>query len=214
MNRSRFDSRALFAGLTGVAVVSAVCVGMLGKPEPVQAFPKFSNDEGVKCAYCHVNANGGGKRNYRGKFYKKAGLSFAGFDDKAEAAAAGEPLGEFADAKPKSLTGVSPAATPAPVPTEAPAKSAVGGYRVRASKTALALKKSPTPAAKKAHSASLTLLARAIMDDPSIIPAKKYPEALALSRQAVALDKANQMAAMDVAKIVGVYKQMGKPVPK
>jgi len=210
----RFDSRVALSVLTGAVVVSVASVGFFGKPEPASAFPKFSNDEGVKCAYCHVNANGGGRRNYRGKFYKKNMLSFAGFDDKAEATAAGEPIAAEADAKPKSLTPVA-ASTPVPAPTEAPAKApTVADYRAKANITALALKKSPTEATKKAHSASLTLLARAIMNDPAILPAKKYPEALSLSRQAVALDKSNKMAAMDVATIVGVYKQMGKPVPK
>ncbi len=210
----RFDSRVGLSVLTGAAVVSIASVGFFGKPESASAFPKFSSDEGVKCAYCHVNANGGGRRNYRGKFYKKSGLSFAGFDDRAEAAAAGESVAAEADAKPKSLT--LPAGSIAPAPTQTPksATPTVADYRAKANLTALALKKSPTEEAKKAHSASLTLLARAIMNDAAILPAKKYPEALSLSRQAVVLDKANKMAAMDVATIVGVYKQMNKPVPK
>ncbi|MBC7805004.1 MAG: hypothetical protein H7145_02520 [Akkermansiaceae bacterium] len=221
----RFDARFAITALTATATVCVASVALVGKPEPVQAFPAFTDKEGVKCAYCHVNAGGGGKRNYRGKFYKKNALSFANFDDKAEATAAGEPIGAEADAKPKSLTVAAgaPAATPEPaVATPAPATpspqatvSPVVALRKKVAATQLTLKKSPTnPAAKKAHSASLTALGRGVMDDPAIPPVKKYPEALNLFRQAVKLDATNKNAAGDIKRIETVYKQMGKPIPK
>jgi hypothetical protein len=219
----RFDTRSAIAALTVTATVCVASVALVGKPDPVQAFPAYTDKEGVKCGYCHTNAAGGGKRNYRGKFYKKNALAFANFDDKAEAAAAGEPIGAEADAKPKSLTvpasagTTEPAPTPAPVATPAPApeESPVVGLRKKAAATQAALAKSPKSApAKKAHSASLTALARGIMNDAAIPPAKKYPEALTLLRQAVKLDPANKNASADVKRIEDVYKQMGRPVPK
>jgi len=52
------------------------------------------------------------------------------------------------------------------------------------------------------------------MSDTTIPPAKRYPEALKLLRQAVQLDPANKKAASDKKMIEDVYKQMGKPLPK
>lgn len=221
MSYFRFDTRSAIAALTVTATVCVASVALVGKPDPVQAFPAYTEKEGVKCGYCHVNAGGGGKRNYRGKFYKKNMLTFANFDDKAEAAAAGEPIGAEADAKPKSLTvpggATEPVATPAPAatPTPAAAESPVPGLRKKVAATQAALAKSPKSVpAKKAHSASLTALARGIMNDPAIPPVKKYPEALTLLRQAVKLDPTNKGAAADVKRIEDVYKQMGKAVPQ
>lgn len=227
MSYSRFVStRSVAAFLTATALASVVSVAFVGKPQPVQAFPAFKDKEGVSCGYCHTSAAGGGKRNYRGKFYKKNNLTFAGFDDAAEAKAAGEEIGLDADQKPKSLTPPAGAttpveaapveATPAPVPTPAPApKPSVADLKKKAAVTAAALKKSPkSAAAKKAHSASLSAVAKAVMGDTTIPPAKRYPEALTLLRQAVTLDPTNKAAATDKKMIEDVYKQMGRPLPK
>lgn len=222
----RFDTRSAIAALTVTATVCIASVALVGKPEPVQAFPAFSEKEfgkAEKCGYCHVKVEGGGKRNYRGRFYKKNALTFANFDDKAEATAAGEPIGPDADAKPKTLTvpatttPAEPVATPAPAATPTPAApvSPVVALRKKVATTQAALTKSPKSVpAKKAHSASLTALARGIMNDPAIPPAKKYPEALKLLRQAVKLDATNKNAAADIKRIESVYKQMGRPIPK
>ena len=219
----RFNTRSAIAALTVTATVCIASVALVGKPEPVQAFPAFSEKEGVKCGYCHIKLTGGGKRNYRGKFYKTNSLSFANFDDKAEAAAAGEPVGPEADATPKSLTVPSaptatpepPMGTPAPTPKPETPVSPIPALRKKVAATQAALTKSPkSVAAKKAHSASLTALARGIMKDPAMPPVKKYPEALKLVRQAVKLDPTNKNAAGDVKLIEGVYKKMGKPIPK
>lgn len=67
-----------------------------------QAKPPFAEKEGKKCSYCHEPAPP--KRNYRGLYYKLNGLSFAGFDDAAEAKKAGVPIGPDADGAPKSQT--------------------------------------------------------------------------------------------------------------
>ena len=54
---------------------------------PAQATPAFAKKEMKECNYCHVNP--GGPRNFRGKFYKAHGLSFADFDNIYEAKLAG-----------------------------------------------------------------------------------------------------------------------------
>jgi len=68
---------------------------------PAAAKPPFAEKEGVACTYCHTQAP---RRNYRGDFYKAHQLSFAGFNDAAEAKKAGVPVGPGASSKPKSLT--------------------------------------------------------------------------------------------------------------
>ncbi len=226
MPKFRFDTRSALGGLTAVAAVCVAAVALVGKPQSAQAFPAYSKKEEVKCGYCHLNAAGGGTRNYRGKYYKRNSLSFASFDDVAEAKTAGVEVAPLADAKPRSLTppaGVTPAvvtppvaASPSPVASPAPEakKTTVAELRKKSNAATLALKKTPnSAAAKKSYSASLTALARAIMDDATIPPAKKYPEALRLSRRAVKFDPSNQEAATDVKRISDVYEQMGKPIP-
>ncbi len=52
------------------------------------------------------------------------------------------------------------------------------------------------------------------MLDQSIPPRTRYPEALRLYRQALALDPKNKVALEDRKTIEGVYKQMGRPVPR
>ena len=217
----RFNTCSALAALTITAVVCVTSVALVGKPTPVQAIPAYAAKEGVKCGYCHVNSAGGGKRNYRGKFYKKNELSFANFDDEAEAKAAGEPLGADADVKPKSLTPPTATTTPETVALPSPVASpvakvfTVAEFRKKAAATEMAWKKSPKSlVAKQTYSAALTGLAHAIMNDSVILPAKKYPEALKLSRQAAKLDPANKEASADVKRIEGVYKQMGRSIPK
>ena len=56
--------------------------------QSAQATPAFAKKEGIKdCNYCHVNP--GGPRNFRGRYYKAHGLSFADFDNMYEAKLAG-----------------------------------------------------------------------------------------------------------------------------
>lgn len=193
--------------------------------KPADAFPAFTDKEGKPCGYCHVKAAGSGPRNYRGKYYKQNALTFAKFDDKAEAEKAGEPVGPDPDPeqKPKSWTAPEAAATPATPATpatEAPAAPEKKGPTVAAAKakvtaTSAAYKKAPkNAAAKKAYAAALADLGHATMLDQSIPPAKRYPEALRLTRQALALDPANKVAAEDKKAIEDAYKSMGRPVPQ
>lgn len=76
-----------------------------------QAKPPFAAKEGKNCIYCHESARGG-KRNYRGLYYRQHNLTFEGFDDKAEAERAGVPIGPEPEPKPRSLT---PARKPKPI---------------------------------------------------------------------------------------------------
>ena len=83
----------------------ALCAVLLSGTGAAQAFPRFARAEGKPCGYCHINPGGGGKRNYRGLFYKKNNFTFAGFDDAAEANAAGVEIGPEPLPPPKSQTG-------------------------------------------------------------------------------------------------------------
>jgi len=222
VSQFRFIStRIIVTALTASATAAVAGVAFVSRPTPVQAFPAYAQKEAVHCAYCHNNPQGGGARNYRGKFYKKNSNSFAGFDDEAEAKAAGVPVAPEADPKPKSWTAPAAApaaptapAAPAPAPA-APAKPSIDDLKKAVGETSAALKKAPKdPAAKKAHSASLTALAKGVMDNGDMPPAKRYPEALSLLRKAVALDPTNKEAASTKKMIEDVYKQMGKPLPK
>ncbi len=62
------------------------------------AFPKFAKKENVSCGYCHVSDAGGGKRNFRGIYYKAHKLSFTEFDETFESKSAGVPMNSMGDA--------------------------------------------------------------------------------------------------------------------
>jgi tetratricopeptide (TPR) repeat protein len=77
------------------------------------------------------------------------------------------------------------------------------------------LKASPGDAAtKKQLSAKLYELGTNIMNDPNLPPRQKYPDALKLYNQALAQDPANAEAKQGKDLIEGIYKQMGRPIPK
>ena len=203
-----------------------------GAARPALALPAFVAKEGKPCGYCHINERGGGPRNYRGVFYKNNNLTFAKFDDAAEAKKAGVEIGPDPDPKtpPKSWTAPDkPAAEenpPAQPPAEGPAaepekpKNAPVTMTVpqaRANlKAAEALyKKAPRNATRKnAYAEALAQLAHSTMYNQSIPPNKRYPEALRLARQALTLNPKNKVALEDRKAIEDVYKQMGRPIPK
>lgn len=85
------------------------CLGLVAAG--VQAKPPFAAKEGKNCVYCHVSPNGG-RRNYRGVYYRLNNLSFSGFDDAAEAQKAGVAVGPEATPAPRSLT---PPSKPKPI---------------------------------------------------------------------------------------------------
>ena len=61
--------------LTGLMAVVLAGVGQ----RDAQAYPKYAKKEGKPCSYCHVKAEGGGKRNDVGTWYGAHGHSFVGF---------------------------------------------------------------------------------------------------------------------------------------
>lgn len=55
--------------------------------------------------------------------------------------------------------------------------------------------------------------AEAVMLDPKLPAAEKYPKALAMFDEALKIDPTNTLAVKSKALIEGIYKSMGKPVP-
>jgi hypothetical protein len=99
---------------------------VLGTMTGAQAKPAFAEKEGLKCSYCHLPEPASKKvRNYRGAYYGMHNLSFAGFDDAAEAKKAGVPVAPLAELKPKSLTLPEPAPAPKPAPAPVLTKAEV-----------------------------------------------------------------------------------------
>lgn len=210
----------------------AAAILIVGAAKPALALPAFVAKEGKPCGYCHINERGGGPRNYRGVFYKKNNLSFAKFDDAAEAKAAGVEIGPDPDPKtpPKSWTPPDkPAAEENPTTEPAPEGPAVEPEKPKTTTPTLTVaqaktnlktaeaqyKKAPKDAARKrAYAEALAQLGRSTMLDQSIPPRTRYPEALRLDRRALALDPKNKVALEDKKTIEGVYKQMGRPIPK
>ncbi len=191
--------------LAGVALASMASIA--------SAFPPFKDKEKVPaCTFCHQQPSGG-KRNYRGMFYKRNALSFAKFDDKAEAEKAGVEVGPFPDAKPTSWTAPDkpePEATPTPAPRP---KVNIPVLKAKAAEWYAKYKKDPKANAKP-YSQALAELGHGQMLDQSVPPVKRYPMALGTLRSALKVDKTNKLALEDLAMIENAYKSMGKPVPK
>ena len=63
------------------AVIAAAALALtLGAPS-AWAKPEYAAKEGKPCAFCHVNPNGGGERNARGKYYAAHNYSLVGLDE-------------------------------------------------------------------------------------------------------------------------------------
>lgn len=76
----KFRAITLFGACTLIA---------LGSVMITSAKPGFASKEKKKCDYCHLRPSGGGARGFRGLYYAANRLSFKGFDEKVQAAAAG-----------------------------------------------------------------------------------------------------------------------------
>jgi hypothetical protein len=183
---------------------------------PTEATPAFAKKEGVPCGYCHLRASGGGKRNYRGKFYQAHNLSFAGFDDAAEAKAAGEEIAPSAESKPVSLTPpAAPAAeTPAPAPAAVvtPANPASEGGALdktedatKAAETAYMAKKTD-PKLKAAYGDALAAQAHQTMLDMSMTAPKRFAATVALDQKALKFSPKNKTAASDMKAAMSALK--------
>ena len=229
--------------VTVTALAFVIAVAGVALARPAHAFPSFTKKEGVPCAYCHINPAGGGKRNYRGLYYKAHNKSFAGFDDVAEAKKAGVEVGPEADKKPASLTPPAPAdatspATPAVAPgtppatqvtpvvtpgtsptapavtAAAPAKPDPLAAQKAKVKAAVALNKAtPTAENKRAAAIAHAELGHATMLEQSLPANRRYRLALNALYEARHLDPTNLQAAADIKTITDVYKSMNRPVP-
>lgn len=83
--------KRLLSGLIFSAIVVASGV------YEAQARPQYATKESKPCSYCHVDARGGGPRNFRGGFYGANDLSFDNFDEAREAALARVELNSMGD---------------------------------------------------------------------------------------------------------------------
>jgi tetratricopeptide (TPR) repeat protein len=213
---SRFALRAALGG-----ALSALALGLLQTPA-ARAFPPFTQKEGKPCGFCHVKPEGGGKRNYRGLYYKAHELSFKEFDDAAEAKKAGEEVALDPDptVKPKSWTAppapVAEEKTPEPeAPAEVPKGPSVTDLKKKANAAQAVYQKKPKDAkAKAAYAEALAQLGHAQMLDQNVPPVQRYPTALKTLRQARTLNPKNKTAIEDITQIENAYKSLGRPIPK
>jgi len=87
-------------GLTAL-VITATLAASFGGQRDAQAFPAYAKKENKPCSFCHVNPQGGGKRNAAGLYYKAHGLSLVGYKPAASPTPAGKAT---ATPTPKSKT--------------------------------------------------------------------------------------------------------------
>lgn len=66
----------------------------------------------------------------------------------------------------------------------------------------------------KDHVTATLSLADAVMVSPALPPKEKYPRALRLYREALSYDAKNRKAREGRDLIEGIYKSMGRPIPK
>ncbi len=78
-----------------------------------------------------------------------------------------------------------------------------------------AYKKKPTDAKlKKAHLDAATKLADAVLVSPALAPKDKYPKSLRVYRGIMKVDPKNAHAKKQIDLIEGIYRSMGRPIPK
>jgi hypothetical protein len=198
-----FMQKKMILGGLGATLILA---SLLGKAE---AKPPFAAKEGLKCTYCHV---GPPKRNYRGDYYKMHNLTFAGFDDAAEAKKAGVDVGADADSKPKSLTPPAGGGKPVGAPPKPAGESAATKQaKIKLAAAEANLKAKPKDAkCVKAAADAHTALGKAVMNDAGLMPKEKYPWAQKEFGAALALNPKDAEAAKFKKAIDDVYAGMKK----
>lgn len=78
-----------------------------------------------------------------------------------------------------------------------------------------AFKKKPADAKlKKSYIDTSTKLADAVLVSPALAPKDKYPKSLRLYRGVKKVDPKNAHAKKNIDLIEGIYKSMGRPIPK
>lgn len=74
--------------------------------------------------------------------------------------------------------------------------------------------KAPSAPAKKAYLGAALKYADAVLVSPALGPKDKYPKALRVYREVKNVDPANKAAKEKIELIEGIYKSMGRPIPK
>jgi hypothetical protein len=151
---------------------------------PAAATLAYADTEKISCGYCHVNPQGGGKRNYRGVFFKANNLTFKNFDDKAEAELAGEKVATDAQLTPKTFT--------KPLTLAEAAKKAKD--------------------AEIAHAQALAEQGLATLRDSSKPMGERAPAALKLFNDALAKDGTNRLARAYKRKAEEIVANLKPPV--
>lgn len=77
-----------------------------------------------------------------------------------------------------------------------------------------ALKAKPQPDVKKTLVEAYLAKGDSFMYNDAVPPRVKYPTALKAYREVLKLDSANKKASENIATIEGIYKSMGRPVPR
>lgn len=78
-----------------------------------------------------------------------------------------------------------------------------------------AFKKKPADAKlKKTHLDAARKLADAVLVSPALAPKDKYPKSLRLYRGIVKVEPKNAHAKKQIDLIEGIYRSMGRPIPK
>ena len=67
---------------------------------------------------------------------------------------------------------------------------------------------------RKAYILDTLTLGNAIMTSTTLAPKAKYPHALRLFREVLVIDPKNRSAMKNKELIEGIYKSMGRPIPK
>ncbi len=107
------------------------------------------------------------------------------------------------------------ALAPNKVVEDAKAKVKEGKYEEAIAALDAESKKSPKSAeVKTALGDAYTAQGESIMMNAQMPPFRKYPASLRLFRKAVEADPANKKAKGHIDTIEGIYKQMGREVPK
>jgi len=70
------------------------------------------------------------------------------------------------------------------------------------------------PATKPAYIKATLAYADAVLVSPALGPREKYPKSLRLYREVRSVDPSNKSAKSNIDLIEGIYKSMGRPIPK
>lgn len=100
-------------------------------------------------------------------------------------------------------------------PSMAEEKKKLANAKVAYSKAKVAFDKKPKDAKlKKSYIEAAMKYGNIALTSPALTPKEKYPLSLRMYREVLRLDPKNSEAKQNKELIEGIYKQMGRPVPK